>query len=31
MEAVLQVFKRQLPQERILTAKIDLQGARLLG
>jgi len=31
MENVLQVFKRQLPQERILTAKIDLQGARLLG
>lgn len=31
MEAVLQVFKRQLPQERILTSKVDLQGARLLG
>jgi len=31
MENVLRVFKRQLPQERILTTKIDLQGARLLG
>ena len=30
-ENVLQVFKRHLPQERILKAKIDLQGARLLG
>lgn len=31
MEKVLQVFKKQLPQERVLTAKIDFQGARLLG
>ncbi len=30
-ENVLQVFKKHLPQERILKAKIDLQGARLLG
>lgn len=31
VENVLQVFKRHLPQEKILKAKIDLQGARLLG
>lgn len=28
---VVQAFKQALPQERIFTAKIDFQGARLLG
>jgi pantoate kinase len=28
---VIQAFKQALPQEKILTAKIDVQGARLTG
>jgi pantoate kinase len=30
-ENVVQAFKRVLPQEKILTAQIDIQGARLTG
>jgi pantoate kinase len=30
-ERVVQAFKRVLPDEKILVAKIDLQGARLVG
>ena len=30
-EKVAQAFKRILPEERVLMAKVDLQGARLLG
>jgi pantoate kinase len=30
-ENVVQAFKHVLPQEKILLAKVDIQGARLLG
>jgi pantoate kinase len=30
-ENVVQAFKRVLPQEKILVAQIDIQGARLIG
>lgn len=30
-ENMVQAFKRVLPQERILVAKVDIQGARLIG
>lgn len=30
-ENVVQAFKQVLPQEKILVAKVDIQGARLLG
>jgi pantoate kinase len=30
-ENVIQAFKRVLPEEKILTAQIDIQGARLIG
>jgi len=31
VENVVQVFKQVFPQEKILVAKVDIQGARLLG
>ncbi|MGC9346142.1 MAG: hypothetical protein ACP5ER_05080, partial [Candidatus Bathyarchaeales archaeon] len=30
-ENLVQAFKQVLPQEKILVAKVDIQGARLLG
>jgi hypothetical protein len=30
-ENVIQAFKQVLPEEKILMAKIDLQGVRLMG
>jgi pantoate kinase len=30
-ENVIQAFKQVLPEEKILMAKIDLQGAKLMG
>jgi len=31
LESVMQVFKKVLPNERVLAGKVDLQGVRLLG
>jgi len=31
VEAVVQAFKKVMPSEKILIAKIDLQGAHRLG
>ena len=30
LESVVQVFKRELPNDRVLSGKVDLQGVRLL-
>jgi hypothetical protein len=30
-QEIAEAFKQMLPKEKILTAKIDFQGARLIG